>query len=114
MQVSPACMELPGKQRNILLQLMSAFSNEKFTSRNVSEVTGLKHSSVGYYLLSFVQRGILKTEHTPKNINFYSFSGEVHGIFEASGETGDQTGFRQLPPVEKLEHDPLNGAADAG
>ena len=110
----PQCFQMPEKQRDTLLQLMSAFPDEKFTVRNASELTGIKYSTMGYYLDNFMQRGILTVEHAPGNINRYSFSDDVHGIFEAADETNGQTEFKQLPAAEKQVHDPMRGAAEAG
>ena len=42
----PKCYHMPDKQREVLLKLMDAFPDEKFTIRNVSELTGLKYRSL--------------------------------------------------------------------
>ena len=110
----PKCYHMPDKQREVLLKLMDAFPDEKFTIRNVSELTGLKYSTVGYYLDNFTQRGILKVTKALPNVNLYEFSSEVHGIFEATESDETMTGFQQLPEQEKEIHNPLRGMADVG
>lgn len=110
----PKCYHMPDKQREVLLKLMDAFPDEKFTIRNVSELTGLKYSTVGYYLDNFTQRGILKVTKALPNVNLYEFSSEVHGIFEATESDEAMTGFQQLPEQEKEIHNPLRGMADVG
>lgn len=110
----PKCYHMPDKQREVLLKLMDAFPDEKFTIRNASELTGLKYGTVGYYLDNFTQRGILKVTKALPNVNLYEFSSEVHGIFEATESDEAMTGFQQLPEQEKEIHNPLRGMADAG
>lgn len=109
----PKCYHLPDKQRDMLLQLMEEFSNKKFTIRNALELTGIKYSTLGYYLDNLTQRGILIKENLPPNVNVYEFSSEVHGIFQrnASAQNGS---FQQLPAAEKELHDPLSGMAEVG
>ena len=108
----PKCYHMPDKQREILLKLMDAFPDEKFTIRNATELTGLKYGTIGYYLDNFTQRGILKVTKALPNVNFYEFSSEVHGIFEATESDEVTTGFQQLPEQEKEIHNPLRGMAD--
>ena len=110
----PKCYHMPDKQREILLKLMDAFPDEKFTIRNATELTGLKYGTIGYYLDNFTQRGILKVTKALPNVNFYEFSSEVHGIFEATETDEAMTGFQQLPEKEKEVHNPLRGMADVG
>lgn len=110
----PKCLHMPDKQRDVLLKLMEAFPNDKFTIRNATELTGLKYGTIGYYLDNFTQRGILKVTKALPNVNFYEFSSEVHGIFEATESDETMTGFQQLPNQEKEIHNPLRGMADAG
>ena len=110
----PKCFHMPDKQREVLLKLMDAFPDEKFTIRSASELTGLKYGTVGYYLDNFTQRGILKVTKALPNVNFYEFSSEVHGIFEATESDEAMTGFKQLPDQEKEIHNPMRGMADAG
>ena len=110
----PKCYHMPDKQREVLLKLMDAFPDEKFTIRNASELTGLKYGTVGYYLDNFTQRGILKVTKALPNVNLYEFSSEVHGIFEATESDEAMTGFQQLPEQEKEIHNPLRGMADVG
>lgn len=110
----PKCFHMPDKQREVLLKLMEAFPDERFTIRNATELTGLKYSTIGYYLDNFTQRGILKVTKALPNVNFYEFSSEVHGIFEATESDEAMTGFKQLPDQEKEIHNPMRGMADAG
>lgn len=110
----PKCYHMPDKQREVLLKLMDAFPDEKFTIRNASELTGLKYGTVGYYLDNFTQRGILKVTKALPNVNYYEFSSEVHGIFEATESDEAMTGFQQLPEQEKEIHNPLRGMAEVG
>lgn len=105
---------MPEKQRDVLLQLMEAFPDEKFTVRNAAEVTGIKYSTIGYYLDNFMQRGILKVEKAPMNVNVYEFSSEVHGIFESIGRDGETSSYRAMPERTKEIHDPLHGMEEAG
>ena len=105
---------MPDKQRDVLLKLMEAFPDEKFTIRNATELTGLKYGTIGYYLDNFTQRGILKVTKALPNVNFYEFSSEVHGIFEATDSDNESSTFQALPEQEKEIHNPLRGMADAG
>ena len=110
----PKCFHMPDKQRDVLLKLMEAFPDEKFTIRNATELTGLKYGTIGYYLDNFTQRGILKVTKALPNVNFYEFSSEVHGIFEATDSDNESSTFQALPEQEKEIHNPLRGMADAG
>lgn len=110
----PKCCHMPDKQREFLLKLMEAFPDEKFTIRNATTLTGLKYSTIGYYLDNFTQRGILKMTKAPQNVNYYEFSSEVHGIFEAIEPNADPARFQKMPEREKEIHDPLRDMAEAG
>ena len=110
----PKCYHLPDKQRELLLKLMDAFPDEKFTVRNVAELTGIKYGTVSYYLENFTQRGILKVTKAPANINYYEFASEVHGIFQAAESEGDPATFKQMPEQEKEVHNPMRGMAEVG
>ena len=111
---SPKCCHMPYKQREVLLKLMEAFPNEKFTVRNATELTGQKYSTVGYYLDTFTQRGILTMTKTPQNVNYYELSSEVHGIFEAIEPETDPARFQKMMDREKEIHDPLRTMAEVG
>lgn len=110
----PQCYPMPDKQRDVLLRLMDAFPNEWFTVRDAAEAAGSKYSTTGYYLENFTQRGILKVEKKPGNVNRYEFSNEVHGIFESLETDGETTRFQEQPLLQKEIHDPMQGMADAG
>ena len=110
----PKCYHMPDKQRELLLKLMEYFPDEKFTIRDASGATGITYSTMGYYLDNLTQRGILTVEKGKRFVNLYSFSSEVHGIFESMGMRDEQTAFKALPDKEKDIHDPLQNAAEAG
>ncbi len=110
----PKCYHMPEKQRDVLLRLMEAFPDEKFTVRNAAEFTGIKYSTISYYLDNFMQRGILKVEKAPTNVNVYEFSSEVHGIFESIGRDGETGSYRAMPERTKEIHDRLHGMEEAG
>lgn len=114
MRTGPKCLHMPDKQREVLLRLMEAFPDEKFTVRNASELTGIKYSTIGYYLENFLQRGILRVTKATRNVNFYEFSSEVHGIYKAIETKDGTTAFQALPEQEKEIHNPLRGMADVG
>lgn len=114
MRAGPKCLHMPDKQREILLKLMEAFPDEKFTVRNAAELTGIKYSTIGYYLENFLQRGILRVTKAMRNVNYYEFSDEVHGIYEAIETMDGATVFQAMPAQEKEVHNPLRGMADAG
>lgn len=114
MRTGPKCLHMPDKQREVLLRLMEAFPDEKFTVRNASELTGIKYSTIGYYLENFLQRGILRVTKATRNVNFYEFSSEVHGIYKAIETKDGTTAFQALPEQEKKIHNPLRGMADVG
>ena len=114
MMTGPKCLHMPDKQREVLLRLMEAFPDEKFTVRNASELTGIKYSTIGYYLENFLQRGILRVTKATRNVNFYEFSSEVHGIYKAIETKDGTTAFQALPEQEKEIHNPLRGMADVG
>lgn len=114
MRTGPKCLHMPDKQREILLKLMEAFPDEKFTVRNASELTGVKYSTISYYLENFLQRGILRVTKATRNVNFYEFSSEVHGIYKAIETVDGTTAFQPLPNQEKEIHNPMRGMADAG
>lgn len=113
MRTGPKCLHIPDKQREILLKLMEAFPDEKFTIRNASELTGVKYCTISYYLENFLQRGILRVTKAARNVNFYEFSSEVHGIFKAIETVDGTTAFQEMPEQEKEIHNPLRGMADA-
>ena len=46
-------------------------------------------------------------------VNLYSFSSEVHGIFEAIGGQEDQAAFKQIPEKEKEIHNILQVTDEA-
>lgn len=96
------------------MKLMEAFPTERFSARDAAIQIGMKPCSIGYYLDSFTQRGILKMTKARQNTNCYEFSTEVHGIFEAIEAAEESTKFQQMPEREKEIHDPLRGMAEAG
>ena len=113
MKEGPQYRQMPDKQRDILLQLMSAFPEEKFTKKNAAQLMGFKEGTMDYYLNNLEQRGLLKLERAPKNINLYSFSNDVHAIFEAVENQDGQTKFEQLPAMEKQIHNPVQDENEA-
>ena len=78
----PQCDHMSDRQRELLLQLMRAFLHEKFSMQDAVETTGNSYSTISYYLESFVQRGILNTEHVQRNKTLYSFAEAIRGALE--------------------------------
>ena len=69
----PQCQHIPDKQREVLLKLMEAFPTERFSARDAAIQIGMKPCSIGYYLDSFTQRGILKMTKARQNTNCYEW-----------------------------------------
>ena len=110
----PQCWTMPEKQRDVLLRMMEAFPDTKFSIKTASLAIGIKPATVTYYLENFKQRGLLKVTKAPGNVNLYEFSDEIHGIFNAAEETEEVTVFEAQPPQQKQEHKPTLGIPNAG
>ena len=97
MHDGPQCANMPEKQRDILLKLMDAFPQTRFSIKTAGSATNMKPCSISYYLETFVQRGILKVTKAAGNGNLYEFAPEVYGVYRAMAETDEATAFREMP-----------------
>lgn len=96
--------DLSAKKYDVLLKLMEAFPDTRFTVKDAAALTGTKPSTVYYYLDCFRQKEILRMYRHDNGAQLFEFNPEVHGLFKAMAAHDDETVFREMPRSTNCEN----------